>query len=46
VLRLLIPLALVAVVLLAAATAQSGHVAKSTACAHSERQLASLGCNR
>jgi hypothetical protein len=43
---LLIPLALVAVVLLAAATTPRGKVANKTACAHSERQLASLGCNR
>jgi hypothetical protein len=47
-LRFLIPLALVAVVLVAAATAgrkpaRNGSVHK-TACVHSDRQLASAGC--
>jgi hypothetical protein len=42
----LIPLALVAVVILAAATASPGHNARKTACAHSERQLASVACKR
>jgi hypothetical protein len=46
VLRLLIPLALVAVVILAVAAAPRAHVTNRTACAQSDRQLASLGCNR
>jgi hypothetical protein len=46
VLKFLIPVALAAVVLFAAATAPGGHSARKTACAHAERQLASVACKR
>jgi hypothetical protein len=45
VLRFLIPLALAVAVLVAAATMSARHpVARNSACAHSERQLAALAC--
>jgi hypothetical protein len=44
VLRFLIPLALVVAVLVAVAAAPGRHTARPSACAHSERQLASVAC--